>query len=48
DILDIPLSSIPYILFKLEEIKKSEALSLCQYAKMLLGTRTALTLFSLH
>jgi len=27
DILDVPLCSIPYILFKLEEIKKSEVIS---------------------
>jgi len=32
DILDIPLCSIPYILFKLEEIKKNEAISLREHA----------------
>jgi len=32
DILDIPRCSIPYILFKLEEIKKNEAISLREHA----------------
>jgi hypothetical protein len=31
DMLDIPQGSIPYILFKLEEIKKDEAISLREH-----------------
>jgi hypothetical protein len=32
DILDTPHGSVPYILFKLKEIKKGEAFSLQQHA----------------
>ena len=35
DILDIGLQLIPYILFKLEEIKKDEAISLRLHANKL-------------
>ena len=37
DILDIPPGSIPYILFKLEEIKKEEAVSPRQHALKLIS-----------
>lgn len=44
DILDIP-SSIPYILFKLKEIKKNKVLSLKQHTIRLLRGNTTLILF---
>ena len=47
DMLDMGHCSIPYILFKLEEIKKDEAISLREHALKLLKRECALTLFSL-
>ena len=48
DILDIKRSSIPYILFKLQEIKKSEAISPWEHTLKAVGKNRALTLFSLY
>jgi hypothetical protein len=47
DILDIQQSHIPYILFKLEEIKKDEVSSIGQHASMLFAIGFTLTLFHL-
>jgi hypothetical protein len=45
DILDTPTCSIPYILFKLEEIKKGEAISLREHTIQGCLAATALSPF---
>lgn len=47
DILDIKLCLIPYILFKLKEIKKSEVISTVEHTKIVACTNVYSRSFSL-